>query len=80
MSSFEYTAQFLTSIERTISRERLKRYLGATQQHIVNALELYEHNVALSEALYGYLHGLEVAGQECYAPRANAWLWYTAMV
>src|SRR6266850_2675703 len=61
MSSFEYTAQFLTSIERTISRERLKRYLVATQQRMVNALELYEYNVALSEALYGYLHGLEVA-------------------
>ncbi len=59
--SFQYTAQFLASIERTISRERLNRYLAATQQDIVKALEFYEYNVALSEALFGYLHGLEIA-------------------
>ena len=61
ISNFQYTAQFLLSIERTVSKERLKRYLAATQQDTVKALELYEHNVALAEALYGYLHGLEVA-------------------
>ncbi len=60
-SDFQYTRQFLLSIERTVSRERLKRYLCATHQDTVRAMELYEHNVALSEALYGYLHGLEVA-------------------
>jgi hypothetical protein len=60
-SSFQYTAQFLTSIERTISRERLHRYLVAADGDRVKALELYEFNVAISEALYGYLHGLEIA-------------------
>jgi hypothetical protein len=55
-----YTPQFLASIERTVTRERLRRYLGATHQDIANALLLYEYNVALSEALYGLLHGLEV--------------------
>ena len=56
-----YSAQFLSSIERTITKERLTRYLGATGQDISAALELYEHNVRLSEVLYGLLHGLEVA-------------------
>jgi hypothetical protein len=55
-----YSAQFLASIERTVTRERLTRYLGATKQDISRALELYEYNVQLSEVLYGLLHGLEV--------------------
>jgi hypothetical protein len=49
-SGFQYTAQFLVSIERTVSRERLKRYLAATQQDTVKALELYERNVALGRS------------------------------
>jgi hypothetical protein len=55
-----YNPQFLTSIERTVTKERLGRYLGATHQDVANALLLYEYNIALSEALYGLLHGLEV--------------------
>jgi hypothetical protein len=55
-----YTPQFLASIERTVTSERLRRYLWATRQDVANALLLYEYNVALSEALYGLLHGLEV--------------------
>ena len=58
---FSYSAQFLASIERTVSKERLGRYLKATNQDWVKAVELYEYNVALSEMLFGYLHGLEVA-------------------
>jgi abortive infection bacteriophage resistance protein len=56
-----YTTQFLVSAERTITKERLTRYLKATGHDLPRALQLYEHNVALSEALYGLLHGLEVA-------------------
>ena len=56
-----YSAQLLTSIERTVTRERLTRYLGATRQDLSKALGLYEYNVQLSEVLYGLLHGLEVA-------------------
>jgi len=56
-----YSAALLISIERTITRERLKRYLSATAHDLSRALELYEYNVQLSEALYGLLHGLEVA-------------------
>jgi hypothetical protein len=39
----------------------LRRYLGATRQNVAQALQLYEYKIALSEALYGLLHGLEVA-------------------
>jgi hypothetical protein len=56
-----YNAQFLAAIERTITRERLTRYLAASGQDVSKALELYECNARLSEALYGLLHGLEVA-------------------
>lgn len=55
-----YSAQFLLSIRRTVTTERLTRYLGATGQDVPRALELYEYNVQLSEILYGLLHGLEV--------------------
>ena len=56
-----YSTTFLVSLERTITKERLKRYLGATAKDLPRALRLYEYNVQLSEALYGLLHGLEVA-------------------
>ena len=55
-----YNIQFLASIERTITKERLTRYLGATEQDVSRALELYEYNVQLSQVLYGLLHVLEV--------------------
>ena len=55
-----YSAGLLNSLERTITRERLTRYLGATKQDMPKALALYEYNVQLSEVLYGLLHGLEV--------------------
>ena len=58
---FVYTAEFIASIDRVISQERLTRYLSATKGDIPQALELYEHNIAISEALFGFLHGLEVA-------------------
>ncbi len=58
--SFVYTAQLLTSVERTVSRERLKRYLAATKNDMGRALRLYEANLALSETLYGVLHGVEI--------------------
>jgi len=77
-----YSAQFLASIERTITKDRLARYLGATGQDVSRALELYEHNVRLSEALYGLLHGLEVTvrNAEHHAPTASYGTptWYDA--
>jgi hypothetical protein len=58
---FSYTAEFLASVDRVISQERLSRYLAATRGDIHSALHLYEHNIAVSESLFGFLHGLEVA-------------------
>jgi hypothetical protein len=55
-----YSAQFLLSIERTVTKARLSRYLAASSQDLTQAVQLYEYNVQLSEALYGILHGLEV--------------------
>lgn len=56
-----YSPQLLTSIKRTVTEERLRRYLRATGRDMAKALQLYEYNVQLSEVLYGLLHGLEVA-------------------
>jgi hypothetical protein len=55
-----YSAQFFLSIERTVTKARLSRYLTASSQDFTQAVQLYEYNVQLSEALYGILHGLEV--------------------
>jgi hypothetical protein len=58
---FPYSSRLLISIGRTVTKERLTRYLKATAQDLPQALQLYEYNIALSEVLYGLLHGLEVA-------------------
>ena len=55
-----YSPQFLRSIERTITKVRLSRYLAATSD-LTQAVQLYEFNIELSEALYGILHGIEVS-------------------
>lgn len=56
-----HSPQALAEIERAISRERLKRYLAATGNNMSLAVAVYEKNVAVSEAVFGLLHGLEVA-------------------
>lgn len=56
-----YSVEFLTDIDRTITLARLSRYLAATGGKLHCALQLYEANVLVSEALFGFLHGLEVA-------------------
>ncbi len=60
-SNTAYSPDFLASVERTISHARLTRYMAATGNDLALALDLYEKNVAVSEALFGLLHGLEVA-------------------
>ena len=56
-----YTNHLLASLERTVSRDRLRRYLAPARQDMKVALRLYEANVAVSEALYGVLHGVKIA-------------------
>ena len=55
-----YNAQLLVAVERTITPERLTRYLVATGHNLPGALELYEFTVLLSGKIFGLLHGLEV--------------------
>lgn len=59
--TFVYTPAFLSDVDRVISRERLSRYITATKGDLCEALGLYESNIAISESLFGFLHGLEVA-------------------
>jgi hypothetical protein len=56
-----YSPAFLADLDRTMTRARLSRYLKATGGNVDEALQLYEKNVLLSEALFGFLHGLEVS-------------------
>jgi hypothetical protein len=56
-----HAVEFIAELSRTVSRVRLFRYLRATQQDIELALTLYEKNVLLSQAVFGFLQGLEVA-------------------
>lgn len=56
-----YSPEFVADLDRTVSRARLSRYLVATAGDLDSALELYEKNLALSEELFGLLHGLEIA-------------------
>lgn len=48
------------SLERTISRARLGTYLAATGNDLDAALDLYERNTKLAEALFPVLQGLEI--------------------
>jgi hypothetical protein len=56
-----YSTELINAIVRTITIERLHRYLKATGNDPFKAMELYELNVKLSAILYGLLNGLEVA-------------------
>jgi hypothetical protein len=60
VSAGPYSPEFLADLERTMSIARLSRYVRATGGDQAKALKLYEDNMALSEALFGFLHGLEV--------------------
>lgn len=55
------TPEFLADFARTVSRARLFRYLVAAKQDFDLALSLYEKNVLLSQAIFGFLQGVEVS-------------------
>jgi Abi-like protein len=59
------TAAINVSLERTISRDRLTKYLAATANDLDSALTLYERNMHLSEAFYTPLQILEVCLRNC---------------
>jgi len=53
------------ALERTLSRDRLAKYLNATAQDLDGALALYETNTRLSEAFYTPLQSVEVCLRNC---------------
>ena len=60
MRRFTYSPSQVASLERAISSERIGTYLRACGGDLVSAIQMYEKNTALSEALYGVLQALEV--------------------
>jgi hypothetical protein len=53
------------ALERTITKERLDKYLAKTDGNVDLALKLYEENTRLSEAFYTPLQGVEVCLRNC---------------
>jgi hypothetical protein len=50
----------LQILHHSISRDRLTRYLIATNGNLGRAIKLYEINIQISQTLYGVLHGYEI--------------------
>jgi len=48
------------ALEKTLTRERLEKYLSATEQNLDKAILLYEENIRLSESFYTPLQCVEV--------------------
>ena len=59
----------LEKLRRTISADRLTRYLIATRGDLGCAIKLYEINIQLSQTLYGVLHGYEITLQNAMHDR-----------
>jgi hypothetical protein len=59
--NFTYSVAELDSIRQSLSQERLGPYLNLAANNLRQAIQLYERNTSLSEALYGLLQGLEVS-------------------
>lgn len=55
-----YSPQLLTSLQRSISADRLSRYARIDGGDRAKAIEMYLWNIALSESLYGPIHHAEV--------------------
>lgn len=53
------------ALERTLTRERLAKYLAVTHQDLDAAIKLYEENTRLSEAFYTPLQCLEICLRNC---------------
>jgi Abi-like protein len=59
------TAAINVSLERTLSRDRLTKYLAAKANDLDAALTLCERNMRLSEAMYIPLQSLEICLRNC---------------
>ncbi|WP_322515308.1 Abi family protein [Rhodopseudomonas palustris] len=59
------TVAINAALERTLTRERLRKYLEAANQDLDAAIALYEKNTRLSEAFYTPLQSLEICLRNC---------------
>ena len=57
---FVYHSHIVTALRSSVSAERLRRYEAIAAGDLAHALRLYMWNIALSEALYGPIQGLEI--------------------
>lgn len=57
---FPYTPAEIESLIRSLSEDRLTTYRQMARGDIRQAIRLYEYNIALCEALYVPLHGVEI--------------------
>ncbi len=55
-----YSQQLLDSLEKSISTDRLSKYLVAASGDRSRTIEFYLWNISLSESLYGPIHNAEV--------------------
>lgn len=73
------TPQINAALERSLTRERLAKYLVAQGNDLNSAIALYERNMRLSEAMYSSLQCLEVClrntvDQQMVAVYGQDWL------
>lgn len=59
------SAELSAALTRTLSRDRLSKYLAASGDDIHQALIHYERNTALSESFYTPLQAVEVCVRNC---------------
>lgn len=55
-----YSEDQIRAIERSISSDRVNSYLTEAEGDRNKAIQLYERNTEISEALYGVIQGLEI--------------------
>lgn len=60
------------ALERTLTRERLEKYLSLTGQDLDGALKLYEENTRLSESFYTPLQCVEICLRNCLHEQLTA--------
>jgi hypothetical protein len=63
---FEYTDATLDSLDLSLSKERLNRYLAMGHGDRKKAIQFYEMNNVVSESLFGVIRGLEVCVRNSY--------------
>ncbi|MCC6536822.1 MAG: hypothetical protein IT162_04685 [Bryobacterales bacterium] len=61
MAAFDYNQSNINALESTLSVERFRTYVQLAGGNRRRAVDIYERNTAISEALYGVMQATEVA-------------------